>query len=62
VGDAVWVLASALGAVSEVVVVDGIGVDVCAVAMAVDGSGRKTRGCGACRGAVGRSGSICHRF
>jgi hypothetical protein len=62
VGGAVWVLASALGAVSEAVVVDGVGVDVCAVATAVDGSGCEMRGCGACRGAVGQSGSVCCCF
>jgi hypothetical protein len=43
-------------------VLEVVGVDVCAVATAVDSSGHETRGCGTCRGAVGRSGNVCRHF
>jgi hypothetical protein len=57
-----WVLATALDAVSGMVVaafVDVVGGDVAAKRR---GSGLERRGSGGCRGAVGRLGKVCRRF
>jgi hypothetical protein len=56
---AVWVLDEALNTISEVVAAE---VAICAMVMAVGGSGHEMRGCRACRGAVGQFDSICHYF
>jgi hypothetical protein len=57
-----WVLATALDAVSGVVVaafVDVVGGDVAAK---WQGLGLERRGSGGCRGAVGRLSKVCRRF
>jgi hypothetical protein len=56
------VLESALGAVSGELVAGVAAVVGCDMAVAMAGSGHETRGCRACRGAVGRFGIVCRRF
>jgi hypothetical protein len=57
----VWVLNETKVVISGVVAAVFIVVVGGDVAVVTGSSGRKTRGCGGCRGAVGRLGSECHR-
>jgi hypothetical protein len=61
VSAAIWILDDALVVVFRVVAVVFVAVVGGDVAVAMGGSGCETRGCGGCRGAVGRLGSECRR-
>ena len=54
-------LDTTLDAALEVVMASNVGVGGCDVAVEWRGSGCRRRGYGACRGAVARPGSKCHR-